>query len=95
MNRRKRMIASLLIIIMAVTALPYHTPTETVEAAETTYVDTIEDETVLVDNDFSSYPEYDEWLATQNDGDETSQEAYFRRRKLHFWSRNCRCNYEN
>lgn len=65
MNRRKRMIASLLIIIMAVTALPYHTPTETVEAAEKTYVDTIQDETVLVDNDFSSYPEYDEWLATQ------------------------------
>ena len=65
MNRRKRMIAFLLIIIMAVTALPYHTPAKTVEAAESTYVDTIQDETVLVDNDFSSYPEYDEWLATQ------------------------------
>ena len=65
MNRRNRMIAFLLIIIMVVTALPYHTPAKTVEAAESTYVDTIQDETVLIDNDFSSYPEYDEWLATQ------------------------------
>ena len=61
----KRLLTVLLIVTMVVTALPFYIPAETVEAAESTYVDTIQDETVLVENDFSSYPEYDEWLATQ------------------------------
>lgn len=61
----KRLLTVLLMIAMVVTALPYYAPAQSVEAAETTYVETIQDETVLVDNDFSSYPEYDEWLATQ------------------------------